>query len=157
MNKTEEELIWEAYYNKSKIIKESSDDEEIDEETIGDIIYYYTKGGASIEDIADEYDMEIDEVEEIIRNHKEKRDDSDIIDDFKINPKKHHDRGIGIDQSQRSDTTDREESGYEWEGTSGGFVNQSPEGAKNKRPYELGKKSRRETLDKWGKKYNKKK
>lgn len=148
MNKTEEELIWEAY--RFKLVREFGD--------IEDIIYYYNDG-ASIGDIAEEYDMDIDVVKSIIQNYKKSEksiDDSDIIDTFKINTKKHHDRAMGIDASQRSDTTDREESGYDWEGTSAGFVNRSPEGSKNIRPYELGKKSRRETTDQWGKKYKKK-
>jgi hypothetical protein len=133
--KTEEELIWEAY--KPKLVRESSD--------VEDILYYYNDG-ATPEEIAEEYAIDIKDVLNIIKNEKSSSefiDDSDIIDDFKLNPKKHREGDISI-KSDRTDITDRNESGHDWEGTSHGFVN-------DVKPT----KSRRETLDKIGKKYNK--
>jgi hypothetical protein len=139
MNKTEEELIWEAY-------KPSMDD------IVEDIITYYNDG-VSPEDISEELDFEINEVYRIIKNYKKSQnfiDDSELIDKFKLDPKKHKEGDISIDPEQRSDTVD-----YSDKSTDPTFS--GPRGFVNENPYELGKKSRRETLDKWGKKYNKKK
>mgnify|MGYP005854965499 CR=1 FL=1 len=65
--KTEEELIWESY-TQSKIIKES-----LDADTIGEIGFYF-QDGASVDEIAEEFDIDRSQVKEAIKIYQAKRE-----------------------------------------------------------------------------------
>ena len=70
-------------------------------------IWSYFKDGNSIDDIADEFGLEYDDVARVIRRMKSSGDNNNIEKEFGLN-KKHRGENIGIDPTKRSDTIDYE-------------------------------------------------
>jgi len=105
MRDLDDTLIWEAFNNSKKnLIKESLD---IDEDTADDILAYFADGN-SIDDIAEEFDLNPDQVRAVIKRSRNKIEDiDDIYRQYGLD-KKHKSNTIKLDPEKRSDAIDYE-------------------------------------------------
>ena len=110
----ENDKIWDSYSNRG-VIKEEFDADMSEEELqvlISDIYTAYEDGNP-IEDIADEYGVEVKDVEDAITITKiqlsgENSDDSDLTDEFNL--------GTDNTDNERGDTIDyKNENDREWD------------------------------------------
>jgi hypothetical protein len=109
--KTEEELIWESYMDSR---------EPLDDEIIDEVGYYFYKDNTPIEDIAEEFDLSINQVKSALKQYQIKNQPSQ--DDY-IDPivrkerldKDHFRDSIAIDKKKRSDEIDFDKYGKDWE------------------------------------------
>ena len=109
----ENDKIWDSYSNRG-VIKESFDDEMTEEELknlISDIYSSY-KDDNSVEDIAEEYGVDVKDVEDAINITKkqlsgENSDDVDLTDEFELSYSNINNT-VNIDPDKRGDTIDYE-------------------------------------------------
>ena len=112
MNKTEEELIWENY-TQSKTIKESLDPDMIDD------IGFYFQDGASVEEIADEFDLEISDIRKAIKIYQSQinrkiSSQNAYLKHQNINPKdkRFSSKNMNLDPTKPTSSVDKPDSEY---------------------------------------------
>ena len=128
----ENDKIWDSYSNRG-VIKEEFDAEMSEEElkTLISDIYSSYKDDNSVEDIADEYGVDVKDVEDAINITKkqlsgENSDDVDLTDEFELSYSNINNT-VNIDPDKRGDTIDLEDN-PEWDEIHGKEL--YPDGAK---------------------------